>query len=255
MAFRLELVFELRAAIDLDGPDQERKLLPQIMEEVGRLQACLVLIGFEDIEASHDIPSREPIADLFGQKLDLQRIDFDQIPRRLSPIIFGLLYGTARLLPPLPCQLGLSHVQRFDQDPPGFKFVHDPTDGRGRDLNPLSAEKHDKLVLPPARIPGPELEDLLHDPDGSPGLANMPGPPALFLQGRQVIRVEPPLPAIEGLGRDPEVAAGQPGVRVPVVLAHSAQLLGRPGEDRALPDQVPDVLGTGDQGAVSRRCL
>jgi len=48
------------------------------------------------------------------------------------------------------------------------------------------------------------------------------------------------------------VAADQSGVPVPVIMLHLAELPNRFGGDRALANQVPDVLRAGDQGAVDR---
>ncbi|MCK7527808.1 MAG: hypothetical protein MZV64_64450 [Ignavibacteriales bacterium] len=205
-----------------------------------------MFIGPDGVVPAYHIPSRELIADLVGHELDLQGIDFDQVPGRLGPVVLGLPYGIAGLPSPFPGQLGLGYVERLNQNTPSFEPVHHPAHGRGRDLDPLPGQEHDQLLLSPPGILGPELLDCLHDCGWRLGRADMPGPSALFLQGGQIIGIEPVPPTVEGLGGDAEVPAGQPGVPVLDIVVHPAEFFGRIRGDRPPADQVPDVLGPRD---------
>jgi len=74
----------------LDGPDRIRKLLFQIMKEVGGLEVGLVFIGPDRIEKADDVLGRELIPDLVGYKPDLKGVDFDQVTGRVGPVVLGL---------------------------------------------------------------------------------------------------------------------------------------------------------------------
>jgi len=156
----LELVPELRTAIDLDGPDREGKFLTQIMEEVRPRGARLSLIGAQAIHPRDRVPGTELETDLVRQQPHLKGIHLDQIPRRLHSIIFGLSDRIPWLAPPLASQLRLPDILRLYQNPSSSKPLHLSPHCRARDLSPFLPQKNRQLLLPPARILLPKLHRI-----------------------------------------------------------------------------------------------
>ena len=238
-----EVLFKLRSAIDLDGLEREGELPLHILEELSRGEAGGVPVGPGHIPARDKIPGAELPAAVIALKPDLKRVHLDEVPGSCDPVSLGLSYGVARLPAAFPGLPGLADVKRFHQHSPRFEPFHDAAYRGGRDPDPLSPQEDDELVLPPSGILSPELEDLGFNRDRGQGFADVVGPSAGCFQGGQVIRVEPVLPAVEGLGRDTKMAAGQPGILTLGVIIEPAQAPGRVLGHRPLADQGPDVLG------------
>jgi hypothetical protein len=75
-----ELVHELRAAIDLDGLDRERKLRLQVMEEVGSSGAGLSPVDQERAVFYRHVPGTKVETHFVGDEPHLKRVHLDQVP-------------------------------------------------------------------------------------------------------------------------------------------------------------------------------
>jgi hypothetical protein len=116
LAGLLEVLLELRATINLDGPDREGKLALEILQDQGGREAGRPSISAGDIPARDQIPGRELPAPIFTLQSDLEGIQLDQIARRVHPIARRLADSIARLPAALPGRPGQPDVQRLDQD-------------------------------------------------------------------------------------------------------------------------------------------
>jgi len=190
-----KVLFELRAAVDLDGSDGEGELLFHVLKEQSCSEARGLPIGPRDIPARDKVPRAELIATIIALKPDLKGVHLDEVAGSCHPVALGLPYGVARLAAALP---GL----------PVLEPLQGPTHCGCRDLEPFSLHQNDELILPPTGILRPEFEDPSFDQGRGQGLADMVRPPAGRFQGGQVVGVEPVLPAVEGLGRDTKMATG-----------------------------------------------
>jgi len=250
-----ELVHELRAAIDLDGPDPKRKLHPQMVKEVGRGRAGLPFVGLRPHELDDLIPGAELEPLLSRDQAHSQGVDLDQIAGGLHPVSLGYFRGIARLTPAFPGQFGLSDVDRFHQQASSFELVHFPPDRAPGDHYPFPFEQYSQLVPAPAGSLIPQLQDPVFDGQGRLGLPDMPGSARFILKGGQIIGVVAILPPVEGLRGNAEVSAGQPGILMPGIMIHPAQPLGCRRGDRPLADQRPNVLRAWDERSVGGRRL
>ena len=175
----------------------------------------------------------------------------DEVPGDRDPVSFGLTDGIAWPAPTFPGLPGQTDVERLNQHPTVLQPLHDPAYSGGGDADPFSLQENDELVFTPPGILSPELEDPVLDRGRGQGLPNMVGPSAPSLQGGQVIRVEPVLPAVEGLGRDAKMAAGQPGILALGVVIEPLKAPGGILGDRPLANQGPDILGPWDNRPIN----
>jgi hypothetical protein len=209
-----EVLLELRATIDLDGPDREGELAFHVLQEQSGGEARGVPIGSGDIPAGDEVSGAELPAPAAALEVDLKSIDLDKVPRGCDPISFRLADGITGPAPPFPGLLSPANVDRLHQHPAGLEPLHHPAN--------FPPQENHQLVLPPTGILRPELEDPILDRGRGQGLADVLGPPAFGLQRCQILWVEPVLPAVEGLGGDIKVAAGQPGIAVTGIMVHPA---------------------------------
>src|SRR3990172_13370524 len=112
----------------------------------------------------------------------------------------------------------------FNQPAVLLEVSQDATNHRGRASPALVAEQDDKLVLAPAWGELPQLQDGVLQFLRPGRRSDVPGPVAPVLQAARSVLLEPPPPAVEGVARDTEVAAGERSVpSVLVIPEHHAQ--------------------------------
>src|SRR5680860_1057624 len=121
----LELSHELRAAIDLDGPNGERKAIDQVVQKISGGAGGGPGTDREGGGPGDDIDGRELAQFLAGQGADVDRIDLDQVPGTLGLVAGWLADGMGA------CRSGTPHLyrSRFDQPPRALQAAQNAPHG------------------------------------------------------------------------------------------------------------------------------
>jgi DNA invertase Pin-like site-specific DNA recombinase len=150
------------------------------------------------------------------QETEVRRVHLHQVPRRLDwvgsrfsgrvgPKVAAFrVAGVAQV-----CLRELPLLVQTAQDAPDHGSAYLPA---------RLAQEHDQLVFAPARLGLAQPEDRLGELGAPGGLTHPPGPVAAVLQGPSPRRLITAPPAVEGVGTDAKVAAGQPGVAAVVLV-------------------------------------
>src|SRR6266542_3276748 len=234
----LESGHELAAAVHLDRPDGERHAGIDGAQEGSGAGRRGLTSDAEHVPARDDIAGGELLEDDARERSQIERINLDEVARGTGQVLLRL---ARRVGPRRPGTMaGARRPQRLDQQASRLQGGEDAADHRGRGRPALLAEEPDELVLAPSRVLLAQLKDGPFQLGAPRPLAYPVGPSRPALERRQVLGVVAPQPAIERLGADVEVAAGQP--RVPtalVVVVHPFQAtLGLRGEVDATAGQA-----------------
>src|SRR6266404_7732950 len=223
------------------------------------------------IPAGDDIPRAKMLQQYAATHTDLLRIDLHQIPGVLHSPVFRLANGPwpfSQFSPRLPQQ---GRPGRFVKHPAPLPIDQDASHHGGGDAALLAGEEHNQLVLAPTRILPAQRQNAFGQRRCPSGLAHAARPMRALFQGRHVVAVEAPLPAIKCLSADRETAAGprrissievieqhplQPPLRCPAQALPEARQLARLGKvtpsNLAHPDTLQSV--TNHSGRAQHCC-
>src|SRR5882724_4519305 len=209
------------------------------------------------IPAGDDIPRAKMLQQYAATHTDLLRIDLHQIPGVLHSPVFRLANGPwpfSQFSPRLPQQ---GRPGRFVKHPAPLPIDQDASHHGGGDAALLAGEEHNQLVLAPTRILPAQRQNAFGQRRCPSGLAHAARPMRALFQGRHVVAVEAPLPAIKCLSADRETAAGprrissievieqhplQPPLRCPAQALPEARQLARLGKVTPSNLAHPDTL-------------
>ncbi len=177
----------------------------------------------QDVPPRDHIPGREVLQYHPRQGTQVRGIHLHQVPRLLGRIPLGLTHpiGPGPLPPP-----GGDQPQGLPKKPSALQVAEDTPHHGGGDPPAFLTQQHHQLILPPARVGLPEPQHRLYQLWAPGGPAQPLGSTGVVLQGPQVPGIVAPLPAVEGLRADAEVAAGQAGVpAMPLVVVEPLKSL------------------------------
>src|SRR5258706_149459 len=209
------------------------------------------------IPAGDAIPRAKMVQQYAARHTDLLRIDLHQIPGVLHSPVFRLANGPwpfSQFSPRLPQQ---GRPGRFVKHPAPLPIDQDASHHGGGDAALLAGEEHNQLVLAPTRILPAQRQNAFGQRRCPSGLAHAARPMRALFQGRHVVAVEAPLPAVKRLPADRKAAAGprrispmevieqhplQPPLRCPAQALPEARQLARLGKVTPSNLAHPDTL-------------
>src|SRR6185437_3016698 len=211
LAGMLEVGGKLASAVDLHRADGERHAGLEGGEELGGGGGGGAGADFEHVPAGDDIAGGELLEHEAREGTEVEGIHLDQVAGPKWGVFLGFAHGPGTHAG-RPAGDGHAAAPGFGEAAASLGLGQDAADHGDRQLQALAGQQDGELVFAPARIAAAESQHRI-GVLGRPGrLAAPPGAARAVLELGQSAVFKTPLPAIEGLPADAEVAAGERGV-------------------------------------------